>query len=267
METSCLETLPPEACIHILEALHTRDLVAALQASPTLRKAANGVLVSNVLAHEDLPGSTVSELIEHVAKWESYRKDLLTCYQSLIPGFGKLQEPKERNEAFKSFLHQMIVQFTKRVAGAHSCKHLCIGSGLHHFEFFCDLTVNMYPQGDQWIERVQGDGTEFHYTWKPTQVYRDQFGFFEYQEFYPRNDPWNPQKHLKVNHYQNYSNEVFVPQYARSQPVNVTAAIHTRSELYHLYNGILRAAVQQENPNLVHALVINDYLPDIQFRF
>jgi hypothetical protein len=66
--------------------------------------------------------------------------------------------------------------------GAHSWyKHLPVREYVP-FVFFLNpvVAMNYDAENKKFIRRVRGDGTEFHYTWMPSDEYRERFGCLDY---------------------------------------------------------------------------------------
>lgn len=94
-------------------------------------------------------------------------------YRQLV---SDLQRPTE----------QQTAAFVKFVAGAHSWyKHLPQLAPGSPFIFFLNPDAGKQCIGTQtgetaFVDRVEGDGSEFHYTWMPTATYREKFGDWDY---------------------------------------------------------------------------------------
>jgi len=141
----------------------------------------------------------------------------ITCWAALakeVPSFAKaffaLTQDHHLTHDF------LFVAFAEYVAGAHSWyKHLpLVGGG--NFIFYLHPYAGCRRKGDEYIDYVRGDGTEFHYTvrkkyvfvktcwcsnaskytkWMPTAKYRQDFGYWEYTRISSKRDLtfWTPE--------------------------------------------------------------------------
>ncbi len=75
---------------------------------------------------------------------------------------------------------KQLWNFVLRVADHHSWyKHLPI-QRISKFQFACSLASGMRLGTKGHVEFTEDDGTHFHYTWKTTAQYRENFHFFDW---------------------------------------------------------------------------------------
>ena len=165
-------------------------------------------------------------------------------------------------QAVRKFLKEAICNFTRRVSGAHSWyKHLSIGREAK-FEFFFNTMVNwrLSRRGEEWHweKKERGDGSEFHYTWLPTDEYHKRFAFFDCR----RPTQGNQELRLRDSKHRH----MHVPVSLRGPTVDVTAAVHHYAIGHCLYDRILDAAVRSNKPDLVYDALDPSMFVRIQHR-
>ncbi|KAL7565845.1 hypothetical protein ACA910_007404 [Epithemia clementina (nom. ined.)] len=250
--------LPDGALSEIISRLEAKDIFCLCQAIPQIKKQAlHVVVVGQVLRDECLPGDSIEDLMSHFLKLEEYKKKLVKSLVAIVPGACD-EDEESSQQSLRKFLLEAIGNYACRVSGAHSWyKHLPIGLGVK-FEFFFDLMVN-WRFKREWEKKVRGDGSEFHYTWLPTDEYHSRYGLFSFRRFDQCGDP------LKLS--DDKHDELYIPRSALGPAVDVTAAVHRHAIVHNLYVPVLKAAVESGRPSIVHEDLQPCMFHNIQNRF
>ena len=129
-----------------------------------------------------------------------------------------------------------IAKFVRWAASAHSWyKHVPLQDAAV-FSFVLDLTVGMKRTSEGFIEQHEGDART-HYSWLPTQAYREAFGLLTYRDALPAFQPECASGPRSVSVQRHDARRVWVPSHlVEVGSCRITAACHGRAEAYQIYH-------------------------------
>jgi len=129
-----------------------------------------------------------------------------------------------------------IAKFVRWAASAHSWyKHIPLQDAAV-FSFVLDLTVGMKRTQAGFVEQHEGDART-HYSWLPTNAYREAFGLLTYRDALPAFQPGCATGPRSVSVQQASAQRVWVPSHlVEIGSCRITAACHGRAEAYQIYH-------------------------------